>query len=104
MSLSGGQRQWIALARALYRKPSLLLLDEPTSALDRASARALEKHLPHVLAGRTTILITHTLSLARQADRILVLQDGVLVEQGRHEELLARRGAYHALALGGEEV
>jgi ATP-binding cassette subfamily B protein len=52
------------------------LLDEPTSALDRASARALEKHLPHVLAGRTTILITHTLSLARQADRILVLQDG----------------------------
>jgi subfamily B ATP-binding cassette protein HlyB/CyaB len=104
LSLSGGQRQWIALARALYRKPSLLLLDEPTSALDRASARALEKHLPHVLAGRTTILITHTLSLARQADRILVLQDGVLVEQGRHEELLARRGAYHALALGGEEV
>jgi ABC-type bacteriocin/lantibiotic exporter with double-glycine peptidase domain len=98
LTLSGGQRQRINLARALYRKPRLLILDEATSALDSVSEQAIEKNLADILAGRTALIIAHDLSAVRHADRVLVLQDGMLVEQGTHEELLARRGTYAALA------
>jgi ATP-binding cassette subfamily B protein len=100
LTLSGGQRQRLSLARALYRQPRLLVLDEATSALDRRTEESVHQGLAAARAGRTTVTIAHSLTTARTADRILVLQGGVLVEQGRHDELLARRGAYFDLAAG----
>lgn len=94
-SLSGGQRQRIALARALLREPAILLLDEATSALDSVTERAVQTELSRLRC--TRIVIAHRLSTIAAADLILVMQDGQLVEQGRHDELLARGGAYACL-------
>jgi ATP-binding cassette subfamily B protein len=94
-SLSGGQRQRIALARALVHRPSVLLLDEATSALDSMTEAAVQARLATLRC--TRIVIAHRLSTVVRADRILVLEGGTLVEQGTHEELLARRGVYRAL-------
>jgi ATP-binding cassette subfamily B protein len=103
LTVSGGQRQRLGLARALYRDPRLLILDEPTSALDGVSAKVLENNLDQILENRTTILIAHRLSTVRKADRILVLDRGRIVEQGSNEELLARGSLYrHLLAENGE--
>ena len=95
--LSGGERQRIALARAFLRNPELLVLDEPTSALDAASEEAVRQALAELMRGRTTIVIAHRLSLVRDLDRILVLDGGRAVEQGSHQELLARGGLYAGL-------
>lgn len=97
LALSGGQRQRLAIARALYRQPALLVLDEATSALDAESERAIQENLGRVLGDRTAIVIAHRLSTVRHADLILVLDRGRLVEQGTHDELVARRGLYFLL-------
>lgn len=102
MAISGGQRQRIALARALLRSPDVLILDEATSALDNESERAIQASLREVCRGRTTIVIAHRLSTVRHADRILVLDGGIVVEEGKHQDLVAKGGLYAHLV--GEQI
>lgn len=93
-SLSGGQKQRIALARAFLKNAPLLILDEATSALDNESERAVQEAMPDIIKGRTTFVIAHRLSTVERADAILVLDQGRVVEQGKHDELLAADGLY----------
>lgn len=93
--LSGGQRQRIAIARAMLLDPKILILDDSMSALDAETERLLQAAIATVMQGRTTILVAHRLSTAQHADRIIVLQDGQIVEQGSHAELDAAGGQYH---------
>jgi ATP-binding cassette, subfamily B, bacterial HlyB/CyaB len=96
-SLSGGQRQRIAIARALYKKPRILIFDEATSALDTESERAIQQNLNNILHNRTTFIIAHRLSTVRKADLIVVLDRGVIVETGTHDNLMQERGLYYHL-------
>jgi len=95
--LSGGQRQRLTLARAILRDPAILILDEATSAVDNETEAAIQRSMDKVAVGRTTIVIAHRLSTVRHAHRIHVMEAGVVVEAGTHEELIARRGLYAAL-------
>jgi len=95
--LSGGQKQRVALARALLADPRVLVLDEATSNLDAESEAAVQTALARLMQDRTTIIVAHRLSTVRDADRIIVIEDARVVEQGAHDELMARRGTYHRL-------
>jgi ATP-binding cassette, subfamily B, bacterial HlyB/CyaB len=97
MGLSGGQIQRLCIARALYRDPRLLVFDEATSALDTQSESNIIANLSDILKGRTAVVIAHRLSTIMRADKIVVLYEGKIVEQGRHEELVERRGMYYEL-------
>jgi subfamily B ATP-binding cassette protein MsbA len=95
--LSGGQRQRIAIARAILRNAPILIMDEATSALDTESERAIQDAMDKLMADRTSIIIAHRLSTIETADVIVVMEQGKIIEQGAHEELLAKGGAYAAL-------
>jgi ATP-binding cassette subfamily B protein/subfamily B ATP-binding cassette protein MsbA len=102
-TLSGGERQRLSIARALLKDAPVLILDEPTSALDAATERLVLQALGRLVHGRTTLIIAHRLSTARAADRIVVLQEGRVVETGTHADLLGREGLYahfHGLQIG----
>jgi ABC-type multidrug transport system fused ATPase/permease subunit len=96
-TLSGGQRQRIGIARALIRNNPILILDEPTAALDSQSERLVIEALERLMKGRTVLTIAHRLSTIRDADKIIVLKNGVVAEQGTHDQLLASGGVYAEL-------
>jgi ATP-binding cassette subfamily B protein len=97
ITLSGGQRQRIALARAVYSRPDFLILDEATSALDAESERQVQEGIRRAVENATAILVAHRLSTVREADRIVVMEQGQIQDIGRHEELLARNDTYRHL-------
>jgi len=97
INLSGGQKQRAAMARALARRPSVVVLDDALAAVDTQTEAAILRGLREALAGRTAIIASHRISAIRDAQWILVLDEGRVVEQGRHEELLAARGRYWEL-------
>lgn len=94
VTLSGGQRQRIAIARAMIRNSPILILDEPGTGLDAASEQLVFESLDRLMEGKTCIVIAHRLSTVRRSDLILVVQDGAIVERGRHDELLSLGGLY----------
>ena len=97
LNLSGGQRQRIAIARAILKNPRVLVLDEATSALDTESERIVQEALDRLMVGRTSFVIAHRLSTIKNADKILVLQRGRIVETGTHDELMANNKLYSHL-------
>jgi ATP-binding cassette subfamily B protein len=105
LKLSGGEKQRVAIARAILKNPSILVFDEATSALDSETEKGIQAELDRIARGRTTLVIAHRLSTVMDADQILVLDQGRILERGDHKELLARDGAYAQMwALQQEEA
>ena len=102
-NLSGGQRQRLAIARILLRQPPILILDEATSALDNISERHVQRALGLTSADRTTILVAHRLSTLQDADRIMVFDDGRIVEVGSYDELVQQGGVFTELVMSAEQ-
>jgi ATP-binding cassette subfamily B protein len=97
LQLSGGQRQRISIARVLYSNPKVIIFDEATSSLDTESEQAIQKNLDDILKDKTAVIIAHRLSTVRNADNIIVLDNGEIVEEGNHESLMQKEGLYHYL-------
>jgi len=95
--LSGGERQRICIARAILKNPSILLLDEATSALDTESERLVQESLETLMKGRTTLVVAHRLSTILNADKIIVMDNGKIIEEGNHHTLLSQNGTYSKL-------
>jgi len=95
--LSGGQKQRISIARAVLKNPPIMILDEATSALDTESEQLVQTALEEMMKNRTSLVIAHRLSTIQKADNIVVLRKGIIIEQGKHEELLAKKGEYFKL-------
>ena len=95
--MSGGQQQRIAIARAIYKNPSLLILDEATSALDTKSERLVQNAIDNLMRNRTVLVIAHRLSTIKNADKIIVIDSGEIIETGTHDELYDNSGMYHRL-------
>jgi ATP-binding cassette subfamily B protein len=95
--LSQGQRQLLSIARAALANPRILILDEATSSVDTRTERLIQKALEKLLKGRTSFVVAHRLSTIRNADMILVISDGEIIERGKHDELLAKKGFYYNL-------
>ena len=103
-NLSQGQRQLLNIARAAVSKAPILILDEATSSVDTRTERQIDKGMDELMKGRTTFVIAHRLSTVRNADAIMVLENGEIIERGSHEELLRLRGRYYELAVGKAEL
>ena len=97
VKLSGGQRQRVSIARAILADPRILILDEATSSLDSESEALIQEGLAHLMQGRTTLVIAHRLSTIRRADQILVIENGLVLERGNHQQLYAAKGRYYDL-------
>ena len=104
LKLSGGEKQRVAIARTILKAPAILLFDEATSALDTQTEKEIQASLREVSAGRTTLIIAHRLSTVVDADQIIVLEAGRIVERGRHAELLAKGGPYAAMWAKQQQV
>ena len=98
--ISGGQKQRIAIARAILKKPSILLLDEATSALDAQSEKVVQESLDNIMRGKTAIIIAHRISTIRGTDEILVFNEGQVIEKGKYEHLVQKRGVFYKLEQG----
>ena len=97
ITLSGGQKQRVSIARAIVREPKILMLDDALSAVDTKTENTILNSMKSIMQGRTTIIISHRVSSAKLANKIIVLEDGALVEEGTHEELLEHGGVYREL-------